>query len=287
MKILFFILSLCLSANLLFSQSLDRGDEVFLEEVEHSRISSSTAPSIFELSKENGELALGQTMHQSILGNSQTSTPNHLNDFRFHETSRNLILLFLALFLTIGSFFIQDYFVQIQENNANLIKIKMQQDLESQTVKALKAKLAKKDRELATFSIALEEKNHMLNRIKGKLNALYNATDTGLQNKLRPISKSIDQNMQGQQDWLLFQNQLSHLHPGFLDHLKKTFPKLSTNDLRLCAYIRMNFTINEIAALLHINPSSVQKARYRLRKKLDLSSKQKLESYFSNFGEQQ
>ena len=48
-------------------------------------------------------------------------------------------------------------------------------------------------------------------------------------------------------------------------------PTLTNNDLRLCAYLRLNLSSKDISPLLNISLSSVEIKRYRLRKKMNLS----------------
>ena len=57
----------------------------------------------------------------------------------------------------------------------------------------------------------------------------------------------------------------------FLKKVKDIHPTLTNNDLRLCAYLRLNLTSKDIAPLLNISLSSVEIKRYRLRKKMDLT----------------
>ena len=52
--------------------------------------------------------------------------------------------------------------------------------------------------------------------------------------------------------------------------LKEKYGNLTPNDLRLCSYLRMNFTTKEMAHLLNISPRAVEIGRYRLRQKLKL-----------------
>ena len=56
-------------------------------------------------------------------------------------------------------------------------------------------------------------------------------------------------------------------------------PELTSNDLRLCAYLRLNLSSKEIAPLLNISPRSVEVKRYRLRKKMDLKHESSLTDY--------
>lgn len=62
----------------------------------------------------------------------------------------------------------------------------------------------------------------------------------------------------------------------FLCKLKKGFSSLSSNDLRICSLLRQNFSTKEVAQNLAIGADSANKARYRIRKKLNLSRKDDL-----------
>ena len=62
------------------------------------------------------------------------------------------------------------------------------------------------------------------------------------------------------------------VHTGFFERLVTNYPKLSNNDLRMCAYLRMNLNNKDISQILHISPDSFDKNRQRLRKKLELEA---------------
>ncbi|MGS0526385.1 helix-turn-helix transcriptional regulator [Zobellia nedashkovskayae] len=65
----------------------------------------------------------------------------------------------------------------------------------------------------------------------------------------------------------------------FLTRAKELHPNLSSNDLKFCAYLRLNLSSKEIAPLLNISVKSVEVRRSRLRKKLDLKRETKLTDY--------
>ncbi|WP_282079540.1 helix-turn-helix transcriptional regulator [Aquimarina algiphila] len=69
-----------------------------------------------------------------------------------------------------------------------------------------------------------------------------------------------------------FYSNFEKIYPNFSHSLKKISPNISTNELKLCALIRLNLSSKEIGQLLNITQDSVNKARYRLRKKLGLIS---------------
>ncbi|MBK8505824.1 MAG: hypothetical protein IPL46_28700 [Saprospiraceae bacterium] len=65
--------------------------------------------------------------------------------------------------------------------------------------------------------------------------------------------------------------------------MERLFPNLTQNDLRHCAYIRMRLSTKEIAELMNVNPTSVQIARVRLKKKMGLPEEIDLRNHIINF----
>jgi DNA-binding CsgD family transcriptional regulator len=65
----------------------------------------------------------------------------------------------------------------------------------------------------------------------------------------------------------------------FYTRLKQNYPEISANDLKICALIKLNLSIKEMAAILNISPDSVKTARHRLRKKLQLSTEENLTDF--------
>jgi DNA-binding CsgD family transcriptional regulator len=83
-------------------------------------------------------------------------------------------------------------------------------------------------------------------------------------------------------DFEVFYSNFEKLYPNFKENISKKGTNLTVNELKLCAFIRLNLSSKEISKLLNITPESVHKARYRLRKKLNLSSKEDLSTFILN-----
>lgn len=75
----------------------------------------------------------------------------------------------------------------------------------------------------------------------------------------------------------------NQVHHGFIERLNQNFPSLTNHDLRHCSYIRMNLSTKEISRLLNINPTSVQKSRVRLKKKLNLGQDEDLYEFLLHY----
>lgn len=78
------------------------------------------------------------------------------------------------------------------------------------------------------------------------------------------------------------EEKFGQLRPGFFARLKELNPDLTENDLRLCTYISIGMRAKEIAQQLSVTPDSVNTARYRLRKKLNLKPEEKLDEFLRN-----
>lgn len=94
-----------------------------------------------------------------------------------------------------------------------------------------------------------------------------------------PLINIIDKSLNKNDDWEMFKEAFNNADQKFLKKLKKIHPNLSPNDIKLCAYLRLNLSSKEIAPLLNISVRSVEIKRYRLRKKLGLIPEDNLVNY--------
>ena len=65
--------------------------------------------------------------------------------------------------------------------------------------------------------------------------------------------------------------------------LKKEFPKLTFDDLRLCSYLKQRFLNIEIAEFLETSPEAVYTRKSRLRAKLNLQKDDEVSEFLANF----
>jgi len=135
----------------------------------------------------------------------------------------------------------------------------------------LQADLASKSRELANSAMNIVYKNELLQKISHEMTHLKDSSGKKLsEDQLRKIQKVIDDGMSDERDWNLFESSFNEAHESFFKKLKAQHPDLVPNDLKLCAYLRMNMNSKEMASLLNISLRGVEIRRYRLRKKLNL-----------------
>lgn len=144
----------------------------------------------------------------------------------------------------------------------------------------LHAELAGKNRELANSAMSLVYKNELLQKISQEITKLKDENGKKLSDdQLRKIQKVIDDGMNDERDWNLFESSFNEAHESFFKKLKVNHPDLVPNDLKLCAYLRMNMSSKEMASLLNISLRGVEIRRYRLRKKLNISHDKNLTEF--------
>jgi len=129
-----------------------------------------------------------------------------------------------------------------------------------------------KKKELVINLMALLKKNQMLDEISKKLKLIKNdALNKETKDAVIQISKEIQKSSDNKiLKELAMQFQESHSE--FYEKLLLKYPNLSQNDLKICAYLRLNMSTKEISELTGSRKLTVENARYRLRKKLGITN---------------
>jgi len=134
----------------------------------------------------------------------------------------------------------------------------------------MKQELTFKDRELATKTLHLVNKNEVFASINKLITTIDFKENPTARTPLDKVKKIIRGNDNADQDWEGFKRHFEEVHPQFFSQLQEAYPTLSANDLRLCAYLLIDLNSKEIAQIYNISPESIRKKKQRLREKLNL-----------------
>lgn len=132
----------------------------------------------------------------------------------------------------------------------------------------LQQKLDANQRELASISLYMAQKNELLIKLKTQLKDVKKYSPSSKQEELKDMESMLQSNLYLDEEWTKFTLHFEQVHPNFFEELKVNHPNLTKNEIRLCAYFHMNLSTKEIAALLNIDPASVRRAKTRLYKKI-------------------
>jgi ligand-binding sensor domain-containing protein/DNA-binding CsgD family transcriptional regulator len=137
-----------------------------------------------------------------------------------------------------------------------------------------------KNSELASSAMHLVKKGELLTKIKAELSHVMKSMDNPQAvNELKKMIKTLSEDDQMDQEWENFTKHFDKVHSDFVVSLKEKHPSITGNEIKLCAYLRMNLSTKEIAQLMNISVRGVEISRYRLRKKLGLASEVSLFDY--------
>ncbi len=156
------------------------------------------------------------------------------------------------------------------------INIKKQQALRALTQSKLdlsNKELSIKKRELEHFASLIREKNKMLSELEEEMMA------TDDDKKYDQISRLTQSIILTEDDWENFKTIFEEVHVNFFAKLRDKYPDLSISEVRLTSLMKLNLSNKEIGNMLGISPSSVIKSKYRLKKKLQMSEEEKLDTF--------
>lgn len=132
--------------------------------------------------------------------------------------------------------------------------------------------------ELISSTLKMMHLNEMNNSLINDLARINAYTTKEGQELIRQITNKFKMNLT-EQIWNDFETRFENTFNSFYTVLLEKFPALTPNERKLCALIRSGLSSKDIAILTFQNPHSVDVARYRLRKKLDLTNEENLTDF--------
>jgi len=145
---------------------------------------------------------------------------------------------------------------------------KREQQIMALEKEKLESELTLKSKELAESTMTIIKKNEMLVNIKEEVMTQKNMLGSQYPNKYyERLIRLLDENLSSEDDWVIFRANFDRIHENFFRNLHVKYPELTSNDLRFCAYLRLNLSSKDIAHLMNISLKGVEVGRYRIRKK--------------------
>lgn len=168
---------------------------------------------------------------------------------------------------------------------------KLQQDLKvmeqekiiaEQKQLLLEAQLHDKTQEVASMALDAVARNRAIDSIRDTLRekrrkGVISPAD------MATMMSQLGENADSDNFWELYQKNFNLVHKNFFKRLKEQYPSLTASDLRFCALLRLNLPTKDIARFTALSVRGVEGARYRLRKKFNLSEGQNLIDFLINF----
>lgn len=149
-----------------------------------------------------------------------------------------------------------------------------EKELQNQKEQELNYTLDQRNRELTSYTLYMVKNNEFISDINGELKQLLlelNPKDRAHKQHVQQILNKLQQ-QNTTNNWNEFRYYFEQVHPSFYDNLEKQYPDLTIKEKRLCAFLRLGLSSKDISAITFKEVRSVESARNRLRKKLDINS---------------
>jgi len=173
--------------------------------------------------------------------------------------------------------------LQVELEKSKNDQLEAEKKLQDEENKKLQLDIQHRHSELSSITLHLYQKNESLSRLLEEVDKIQKQADPESKQKIRKLKQIINRNLSLDEDWNNFKMYFDQVHHGFIDRLYQNYKELTNHDLRHCSYIKMNLSTKEISRLLNINPTSVQKSRVRLKKKLNLGQDEDLYKFLSQY----
>jgi len=140
-----------------------------------------------------------------------------------------------------------------------------------------------KQRELSSMASFELQKNILLSDLLNQIKRLDKITKHVYATDIKLIEKKLKSQLDLDKSWDTFKLHFGEVHPNFFNKIDSQFPKLSINERRLCAYIKMGLDNFEIAKMKGASDTALKKAINRLKKKLSLDANDDIRSFIFNY----
>lgn len=144
----------------------------------------------------------------------------------------------------------------------------------------LHEKLEFQNKELTTNVVYLSKMNELVLAIAEKLKKLDLSEGSPNSRIIQSVISELEQTS-NTETWKEFEIRFQNVHIDFYKKLGEQFPDLTPNELKLCAFMRLNMSTKEISALTYQSQNSITVARSRLRQKLGVTKDENLINFLS------
>lgn len=158
-------------------------------------------------------------------------------------------------------------------------KLEATQKMQRERNLRLEQEVVLRNKELVTSTLLINKQKEILAIIEKETSQFSDSMQNTDRSVLKNIKRIIRTNSSIANEWEDFKLHFDKVHPQFFKKLSERHHTLSQHEIRHCAYIKMGLATKEIARLMNINATSVQIARVRLKKKLELPREMDLIGY--------
>jgi DNA-binding CsgD family transcriptional regulator len=162
---------------------------------------------------------------------------------------------------------------EVQQRTAELVQVQqVAHDLQMEQVR----------RDIEALSANNQMKVQLTRNLVAELQVLLQA-GVDYPKALKSLIAGLHGQIATEQRLEVLQDNLEDVNAEFYRRLQAKYPQLSKTEREICAYIKLNLSSKDIAQLRNTSINTINVARHRIRKKLEMERDEELEALIANF----
>lgn len=238
------------------------------------------------ISKQEIDLSqLNESINRYLIRVSEKEKKNLINKSNLNnERNRNkqlvllgsLVLLVLIIVLT---FLIYRFRLKVSHTEKKL----KEQELKVQFLenRKLSKDLDLKRNDFSDLHMQITLEDNFSKEIIERLKKIKSEINVDLSSEIGNLIRDLNQKTAVFEKLEIQKKGMKEVNSSFFEKLDKRFPELTKSERELCGMIRLRLDGKEIAMIRNIQPSSVRKLRYRLRKKIGIEHTDNIYEFIS------
>lgn len=146
-----------------------------------------------------------------------------------------------------------------------------EKDLTAKEKKLLEQDIEHHQKQLTMQTVNMVQNNEFLQSVLSDLKTILPLTASEGKSVINSLEFRIN-DKSNDHIWKEFEFCFERVYQNFYKNLNEKISDLSVREQRLCAFLKMNMSTKEIAAITFQTPNSIDVAKHRLRKKINIDS---------------
>jgi tetratricopeptide (TPR) repeat protein len=184
------------------------------------------------------------------------------------EVSKRNSILFLAICLSLSLALLIILYYRNVQRRRKILKLELRQKEET---------IVSKNKEILSANLEIEAQESALSDIRKKLVSELSSEYDAEFNELNVVLKQANRSLTKLERRKYVNELIKSTDTNFHKTLKEEFPDLTIGELKMMTLIRLNLGTEELLDIFNISRESLNKKRYRIRKKMKLTKNQDLD----------
>ncbi|MNN04283.1 hypothetical protein D3C81_1170040 [compost metagenome] len=160
--------------------------------------------------------------------------------------------------------------------NKSKIKIKMRNTLLERDQLALAYEKQLLDQELVIlrnslteFTDTIRQNDVVIQQLRQEVIKISESDPAHMTQLTDNLNALLQQHIMTDERWQKFKHVFNKVYPAYLTQMRQTYPKVTENDLKILALLKLDLSNASMSELLCVSVEAVRKAKQRLKKKLE------------------